>query len=156
HLDDGTPIHVTITIPPNKPEAQARGSAVISPSTAESRDPLSTHVLHKSESQAPLPAAEDLDSSFRTPHSAFRNSLPPAATIDFPNTGPIHSGNPNANPSIVTAAVIYVLRLLINEDIPLNQGVLSAVELIIPPGLLNPAANLQFAISNLQSAATPQ
>jgi len=34
--------------------------------------------------------------------------------------------------------VIYVLRLLISVDIPLNQGVLNTIELIIPAGLLNP------------------
>jgi 5-oxoprolinase (ATP-hydrolysing) len=60
------------------------------------------------------------------------------ATIDFTGTGPVHKGNLNANPAIVTAAVIYVLRLLIGEDIPLNQGVLAPIELVIPQGLLNP------------------
>ena len=35
---------------------------------------------------------------------------------------------------------MYVLRALLAEDIPLNQGVLAPVEIIIPPGLLNPSA----------------
>ncbi len=48
-------------------------------------------------------------------------------------------GNLNANRAIVTAAVMYVLRLLIDEDIPLNQGVLAPVEIVVPPEcLLNP------------------
>ncbi len=60
------------------------------------------------------------------------------AVIDFTGTGPVSSGNLNANRAITTAAVLYVLRCLLAEDIPLNQGVLAPVELIIPPGLLNP------------------
>jgi 5-oxoprolinase (ATP-hydrolysing) len=46
--------------------------------------------------------------------------------------------NLNANRAIVTAAVMYCLRCLIDEDIPLNQGVLAPVEIILPACLLNP------------------
>ena len=60
------------------------------------------------------------------------------ATIDFTGTAGVHPGNLNANRAIVTAAVMYCLRCLIDEDIPLNQGVLAPVQLVIPPGLLNP------------------
>ncbi|MEX0611454.1 MAG: hydantoinase B/oxoprolinase family protein [Pirellulales bacterium] len=63
-----------------------------------------------------------------------------AATIDFNGTAPVVDGNLNANRAIVMAAVIYVLRLLVDEDIPLNHGVLRAIEFILPQSLLNPAA----------------
>lgn len=63
-----------------------------------------------------------------------------SATIDFTGTGPVLPGNLNANRAIVTAAVMYCLRLLIDEDIPLNQGVLAPVEIVLPPCLLNPPA----------------
>jgi 5-oxoprolinase (ATP-hydrolysing) len=46
----------------------------------------------------------------------------PAATFDFTGTGPVIDGNLNANPAIVSAAVLYVLRLLVDEEIPLNEG----------------------------------
>jgi 5-oxoprolinase (ATP-hydrolysing) len=59
-------------------------------------------------------------------------------TIDFTGTGPVLPGNLNANRSIVTAAVIYCLRLLVAEDIPLNQGLLKPVEIVVPECLLNP------------------
>lgn len=59
--------------------------------------------------------------------------------IDFSGTGPESKGNFNANRAIVTAAVMYVLRSLLAEDIPLNEGVLGPVEIRIPQGLLNPA-----------------
>ncbi|MDA1053327.1 MAG: hydantoinase B/oxoprolinase family protein [Planctomycetota bacterium] len=61
-----------------------------------------------------------------------------AATIDFTGTGPVLPGNLNANRAIVTAAVLYCLRCLIDEDIPLNQGVLAPVEIVLPSCLLNP------------------
>ena len=60
------------------------------------------------------------------------------ATIDFTGTGPVLAGNLNANRAIVTAAVMYVLRTLISEDIPLNQGVLAPVKIVLPACLLNP------------------
>jgi 5-oxoprolinase (ATP-hydrolysing) len=60
------------------------------------------------------------------------------ATIDFTGTGPVVPANLNANPAITTAAVMYVLRAMLAEDIPLNQGVLAPVKLVIPSGLLNP------------------
>ncbi|QDT65445.1 hydantoinase B/oxoprolinase family protein [Calycomorphotria hydatis] len=62
-----------------------------------------------------------------------------SATVDFTGTGPvIKEGNLNANRAIVTAAVLYVFRCLLNEDIPLNGGVLEPVEIVLPECLLNP------------------
>lgn len=60
------------------------------------------------------------------------------AVFDFTGSGPVHPGNLNANRAIVTAAILYALRCLLQEDIPLNQGVLAPVELVLPEGLLNP------------------
>lgn len=59
--------------------------------------------------------------------------------LDFTGTGPVSQSNLNANEAIVTAAVMYVLRVLVGENIPLNQGVLSAVKITLPQCLLNPA-----------------
>jgi 5-oxoprolinase (ATP-hydrolysing) len=66
----------------------------------------------------------------------------PALTIDFTGTAPAVAGNLNANRAIVTAAVLYVLRLLVDEDLPLNEGALRAVQLVLPEGLLNPTAGV--------------
>lgn len=60
------------------------------------------------------------------------------AVFDFAGTAGVHPGNLNATPAIVRSVVLYVLRLLIGEPLPLNEGLLRAVELRIPPGLLNP------------------
>ena len=62
----------------------------------------------------------------------------PAVIIDFAGTASAVTGNLNANRAIVTAAVLYVLRLLVDEEIPLNEGALRAVEVRLPTGLLNP------------------
>lgn len=58
--------------------------------------------------------------------------------IDFTGTGGVHPGNLNANPAIVHSVIMYVLRLLLKEDIPLNDGMLAPIEVILPEGLLNP------------------
>ena len=63
------------------------------------------------------------------------------ATVDFTGTGPVLSSNLNANKAIVTAAVMYSFRCLIDEDIPLNSGVLEPVEIVLPECLLNPQAD---------------
>lgn len=60
------------------------------------------------------------------------------ASIDFAGTGGVHPGNLNAPPAVVQSAVLYVLRLLLDEPLPLNEGLLQNVELRVPPGLLNP------------------
>ncbi len=58
--------------------------------------------------------------------------------IDFSGTAPVHPGNMNANEAIVNGIVIYVLRLLIGEPIPLNDGILEPVKIVLPAGMLNP------------------
>ncbi|HEX2094137.1 MAG TPA: hydantoinase B/oxoprolinase family protein, partial [Longimicrobiaceae bacterium] len=61
-----------------------------------------------------------------------------AARVDFAGSAGVHPGNLNATPAIVRSVVLYVLRLLVAEPLPLNEGLLRAVEVHIPPGLLNP------------------
>lgn len=58
---------------------------------------------------------------------------------DFAGTSPVTPDNFNATPAIVRSALIYVLRLVSGEDIPLNEGFLRAVDLRLPECLLNPA-----------------
>jgi 5-oxoprolinase (ATP-hydrolysing) len=59
--------------------------------------------------------------------------------IDFTGSSEQHSGNLNATPAIIRSAVLYVLRLALQEDLPLNEGLLEDVEIILPEGsFLNP------------------
>lgn len=61
-------------------------------------------------------------------------------SFDFDGTSPVHPGNMNATPAIVESVVMYVLRVLVDEPLPLNEGLMRAVELHFPrhPSLLNP------------------
>ncbi len=52
------------------------------------------------------------------------------ALFDFRGTSPVLRGNFNANRAITTSAVLYVLRALVDENIPLNQGILAPVEIV--------------------------
>lgn len=63
------------------------------------------------------------------------------ASVDFTGTGPVLKTNLNANKAIVTAAVLYVFRCLIDEDIPLNSGVLEPVTIHLPECFLNPPSH---------------
>ena len=58
--------------------------------------------------------------------------------VDFTGTDPVLAGNQNANPAIVSSAVIYVMRCFIEDNIPLNQGILKPVEVALPTCFLNP------------------
>ena len=58
--------------------------------------------------------------------------------IDFTGSSNVHSGNLNATPAIVRSAIIYVLRLMIREPVPLNEGIMRSVNIILPKGFLNP------------------
>jgi 5-oxoprolinase (ATP-hydrolysing) len=60
------------------------------------------------------------------------------ARIDFSGSAGVHPGNLNATPAVVRSAVLYVLRLLVGEPLPLNEGLARPVELVVPPGLLAP------------------
>ena len=60
-------------------------------------------------------------------------------TFDFAGTSPVHKGNLNANRAIVNSVVIYILRLIMNENVPLNEGIMHNVRLILPENsILNP------------------
>jgi len=75
------------------------------------------------------------------------------ATIDFTGTGPAVAGNLNAPRAVTVAAVLYVLRCLVGEPIPLNRGCLRPVELVIPRGsLLDPAPHHAVAGGNVETS----
>jgi 5-oxoprolinase (ATP-hydrolysing) len=74
-------------------------------------------------------------------------------TIDFTGTGPASPGNLNAPRAVVQAAVIYVLRVLVAERIPLNGGCLDPVEIVVPEGsLLDPPAGAAVVGGNVETS----
>jgi 5-oxoprolinase (ATP-hydrolysing) len=58
--------------------------------------------------------------------------------INFSGSSDVHPGNLNATPAVVRSAVLYLLRLLVPVELPLNEGLMRAVTLEIPDGILNP------------------
>jgi 5-oxoprolinase (ATP-hydrolysing) len=75
------------------------------------------------------------------------------AEIDFTGTAPQLPGNFNAPSSVAMAAVLYVLRTLVDDEIPLNAGCLKPVRVIIPPGsLLAPAYPAAVAAGNVETS----
>jgi 5-oxoprolinase (ATP-hydrolysing) len=73
--------------------------------------------------------------------------------IDFAGTGPASPGNLNAPRAVVQAAVIYVLRALVAERIPLNGGCLHPVEIAVPPGsLLDPPEGAAVVGGNVETS----
>ena len=60
-------------------------------------------------------------------------------SFDFSGTSGVHPHNLNANVSILHSAILYVLRLWCATDIPLNEGLMAPVDIILPEGtFLNP------------------
>ncbi|WP_294297112.1 hydantoinase B/oxoprolinase family protein [uncultured Sphingomonas sp.] len=57
-----------------------------------------------------------------------------AATIDFTGTGPASTGNFNAPPAVTRAVVLYAFRCLVGDDLPLNEGCLAPLTIVIPDG----------------------
>jgi 5-oxoprolinase (ATP-hydrolysing) len=76
-----------------------------------------------------------------------------SAEIDFTGTSPQLPGNFNAPSSVAMAAVLYVLRTLVADDIPLNSGCLKPVRVIIPAGcMLAPAYPAAVAAGNVETS----
>jgi 5-oxoprolinase (ATP-hydrolysing) len=76
-----------------------------------------------------------------------------SAEIDFSGTSAQLPGNFNAPSSVAMAAVLYVLRTLVADEIPLNSGCLKPVRVIIPPGsMLAPEYPAAVAAGNVETS----
>ena len=68
-----------------------------------------------------------------------------SAKVDFTGTSPQQANNFNAPTAVCMAAVLYVFRMLVDDDIPLNAGCLKPIEVVIPEGCMlrpNPPASV--------------
>ena len=73
------------------------------------------------------------------------------AVVDFTGTGAQRNDNFNAPPAVTRAAVLYVFRCLVASDIPLNDGCLKPIEIIIPPGtFLSPRPGAAVVAGNTE------
>ncbi|WP_354644848.1 hydantoinase B/oxoprolinase family protein [Kitasatospora camelliae] len=75
------------------------------------------------------------------------------ATLDFTGTSAQLDSNFNAPSSVVTAAVLYVFRTLVADDIPLNDGCLRPLRIVIPPGsMLAPVHPAAVVAGNVETS----
>ena len=75
------------------------------------------------------------------------------AEVDFTGTSAQLSDNFNAPSSVAMAAVLYVFRTLVDDDIPLNSGCLKPINVIIPPGtMLSPEYPAAVAAGNVETS----
>ncbi|WP_086728706.1 hydantoinase B/oxoprolinase family protein [Streptomyces carpinensis] len=76
-----------------------------------------------------------------------------SATIDFTGTSPQLDTNFNAPFSVVNAAVLYVFRTLVADDIPLNDGCLRPLRVVVPPGsMLSPEPPAAVVAGNVETS----
>lgn len=76
-----------------------------------------------------------------------------SATIDFTGTSDQVSGNLNAPSAITNAAVLYVFRCLVQDDIPLNAGCMKPLKIIVPEGsMLNPRPPAAVVAGNVETS----
>ena len=77
-----------------------------------------------------------------------------SAEVDFTGTSPQQINNFNAPTAVCMAAVLYVFRALVNDDIPLNAGCLKPIKVIIPPGsMLNPNPPASVVAGNVETSS---
>ncbi len=75
------------------------------------------------------------------------------AVIDFSGTSDQQPDNFNAPAAVTRACVLYVLRTLVADDIPLNDGCMVPIELVIPEGsLLNPTHPAAVVAGNVETS----
>jgi 5-oxoprolinase (ATP-hydrolysing) len=73
--------------------------------------------------------------------------------IDFTGTSPQIETNLNAPPAVTRAAILYVFRTLIEENVPLNAGCFKPLEIVIPEGtVLNPSIGRAVAGGNVETS----
>ena len=76
-----------------------------------------------------------------------------SAVIDFVGTSPQQPNNFNAPLAVTMAAVLYVFRTLVDDEIPMNAGCLKPLEVIVPEGsMLNPRHPAAVVAGNVETS----
>jgi len=94
-----------------------------------------------------------LDNGAQISVSVKVNVAERSAVIDFAGTSPQQMNNFNAPRAVCMAAVLYVFRTLVDDDIPLNAGCLKPLKVIIPQGsMLNPNPPASVVAGNVETS----
>ncbi len=95
-----------------------------------------------------------LDNGAQIQVSIRVNAAERSAVIDFTGTSVQQSNNFNAPKAVCMAAVLYVFRTLVDDDIPLNAGCLKPLSVIIPEGcMLNPNPPASVVAGNVETSS---
>ncbi|MGX9219252.1 hydantoinase B/oxoprolinase family protein [Massilia varians] len=95
----------------------------------------------------------DLDNGARIEVAIRVDRASRSAEIDFTGTSGQLPNNFNAPSSVCMAAVLYVFRTLVDDEIPLNAGCLKPLKVIIPPGsMLNPHYPASVVSGNVETS----
>ena len=94
-----------------------------------------------------------MDSGAQIQVEVIINSRQRSAKIDFTGTSAQLNSNFNAPQAVTQAAVLYVFRTLVKDNIPLNAGCLKPLEIIIPEGcMLNPIYPAAVVAGNVETS----
>ena len=75
------------------------------------------------------------------------------ATVDFTGTSPQQSTNFNAPAPVTRAAVLYVFRVMVDDDIPMNAGCLRPINIVVPPhSMLSPEYPAAVVAGNVETS----
>jgi 5-oxoprolinase (ATP-hydrolysing) len=75
------------------------------------------------------------------------------ATVDFTGTSPQQPDNFNAPEPVTRAAVLYVFRVMVDDDIPMNAGCLRPINIVIPPrSMLSPEYPAAVVAGNVETS----
>jgi 5-oxoprolinase (ATP-hydrolysing) len=94
-----------------------------------------------------------LDNGARIAVAVRVDAQPRSVCIDFTGTSAQLSDNFNAPRAVTTAAVLYVFRTLVNDDIPLNAGCLRPLQIILPEAcMLSPQSPAAVVAGNVETS----
>ncbi|MEQ1818297.1 MAG: hydantoinase B/oxoprolinase family protein [Terricaulis sp.] len=97
--------------------------------------------------------AVEMDSGATVRVAVTPNHAARTVCVDFTGTSPQQASNFNAPLAITRAATLYVFRTLVNDSIPLNEGCLKPIEIIVPEGsLLNPKRGAAVVAGNVETS----
>src|SRR5207253_9827738 len=75
------------------------------------------------------------------------------ATVDFTGTSPQQGSNFNAPEPVTRAAVLYVFRVMVDDEIPMNAGCLRPIRIVIPPkSMLSPEYPAAVVAGNVETS----
>ena len=97
----------------------------------------------------------EMDSGAKIQVAVTINRENRSAKIDFTGTSAQLNSNFNAPKAVTQAAILYVFRTLVDDNIPLNAGCLKPLEIIIPEGcMLNPIYPAAVVAGNVETSQT--